>query len=166
MSIVLSSSTLTDIVNTTGIGVQRKTVRGTTNYYFSPNMGLKLFKAQVYEATPKHIVFKYDIVNSSSLHSLLSYVNSTFKASVEPQIQKGKPFYDLFNFNGKHIYIRCHLPSKYGQIFVSSFSDDNEIPFKLPRPGAIFEEVLFDIRNVWETKEKAGFNLELKSVRV
>jgi hypothetical protein len=164
MTILLSSNVLTEIVNNTGINIQRKLVKGTSNYYFTPNMGVKLYNAQVSEVNPKYIVFKYKLIEATTLHTLLSFINSTFKASVNHLVKKGKPFYNLFNSSDDYFYIRCHLPYKYGRYFTSYTVDGVDTPFKLPRPGLVYSQVVFEIRNVWETTEKAGFNLEVKQI--
>ena len=60
--------------------------------------------------------------------------------------------------------IRCYLPNFKGKHLIKYYVDKNEEMFKLPRVNTVIDNCIIEIRNIWKTNDKSGFNIELKSI--
>ena len=73
MTVILSSSILSEL----DLVVFRKRQKNieNSNFYFTPNIGMKLYSAEIMIITPKYVVFKFDKVKDLNLLLLFRNVN-------------------------------------------------------------------------------------------
>lgn len=164
MTIILNSEVLFDLTVSNAIHLQRKKQPNTIasyNYYVTPKIGFGLHYPKVIEATPKYIVIQFDKVNCINLLALFRKVNTHLlnMCGIDSSIK----VYDFFSEQESAFTLRCSLPGYKGNYFIDS--DDASNPFKVPRKNSTLIYVEIDIRNIWQTEAKAGFNLELKKIK-
>lgn len=146
------------------------------NYFFSPNISIKLynpkitwiennnisFSFQKYATIENNIIVKNDNI---SLLDLLRNINTTllkifydYKENYGHTQNEDLPC--LFYEKDTHFYIKCNLPNKNGKYFIKTQDQD----FTKPKIGTEYTSVILDIRNIWEINDKVGFRLELKEI--
>jgi|688.fasta_scaffold1142414_1 hypothetical protein len=144
---------------------------GFRNYFFSPNIGIKLYSPKVSWLDSKGISFCFNKVENMSLLDLLKYINSSLdKIYINYKTNYGLPndsqLSSLYYEKGDFFYIKCHLPNSNGKYFITYNSDiEKNGTYTRPRIGCVYNSVTIDIRNIWETdNKKAGVHLELKEI--
>ena len=65
---------------------------------------------------------------------------------------------------GDYFYIRAFINLKKN--ITLQFEDEPIETFVMPRIGMEYQNVTIHIKNVWEQGDKAGFNIELNSVKI
>lgn len=137
------------------------------NYYFSPNMAMHLYNAKVVFINPKFIVFEFDKRTHLSLLNLMRQLNDILQAELKKNFSElfDKEIYNIVSEKETSFSIRCFLPNVRGKYnIICKDSEEARLVFKLPRLECIFKEITIEIKNVWQTGDKRGFNIELKSV--
>jgi hypothetical protein len=172
--IILNSSVLRDLTNIDSenkILIFKETYKnGFRNFFFAPNIGIKLYSPKVSWIDAKGISFCFNKHENLSLLDLLKYINSSLdKIYINYKKYNGLPsktiLSPLYYEKGDFFYIKCHLPNSKGKYFIKYNSDlDNDSSFSKPRIGCIYNSVIIDIRNIWETDLKSGVHLELKEI--
>ena len=77
MSIYLTLDNLNDLISSKSLKILKKNQKENgTNYYFTPNLVLKLYGAKVIFINPKFLVFQFCKIKNSSLYLLLKSINS------------------------------------------------------------------------------------------
>lgn len=165
--IVLNSTILNELTTSNTLYLQKKfTKKDVVNYFFVPNIGLKLYKAKISWIDPfkKHVSFSFNKYESSSLLDLLKSVYTKliilFKAKTGTDTLVS-PFY--FE-KGDNFFIRCYLPNTKGKYNIESLFNNIPEQFSIPRLLYTYDVIIVDIRNIWVDSTRAGFNLELKEV--
>lgn len=148
--------------------VKRHQKEGGVNYYFTPNISIKLYKAKVVFKNPKFLVFQFSKVDNMNLFYFLTGINNILLTELRKNHSEmfGKDIYNFFSETETHFTIRCHLPNYKNKYLINCESSDNSVSyFTLPRLDHSFDHVTLEIRNVWYLSSgKGGFNLELKNV--
>lgn len=168
-SIVLTSL---DVLEKLELSVSRKSQKANDcyNYFFSPSLSIRLYKPSISVVNKDYIVFKYDKYYSSGLYHYLESISERLYALIgrfynTKDLQKD----NILLVNENSIYLKAHLPHKNNRYFISVHNTDTNTLsncFVLPNTNAVYDEVVVDIRNVWQYKGKLGFRLELKYVSV
>lgn len=166
--VILNSEVLKKMLSENEIGIIKYSSRnGFDNYFFGPNMSIKLFSAKVawIDANAKNLSFVFDKVEYTNLLNLLKFVNSSL-LNIYNEYKEYRGFDELqikpsiFFEKENNFYVRCMLPGTKGRYFIKSTENTY---FGRPRVGQVFDSVIIDIRNIWESnRDKIGFNLELK----
>lgn len=138
------------------------------NYYITPNLSIELFNPKVFIVTHKYIVFEYKKHEVLNLFSLLQSTNNTILNLLKIYTQTElKTTYNLYSIVDDTITIRCSLPQKNNKYLIDNIDmyTFEKRQFYLPKKGININSVIIDIRNIWETDDKIGYNLELKSIK-
>ena len=166
--IILNNSILYELINSKTLKITKRNqkIADDCNYFFSPNIGLKLFNSRVKIVNAKFIVFEYQKIDNLSLLLLLRSINDLLLKDLCFKFTelKTKEIYNFFSENENTFTIRCSLPSiKFGYN-IKMFDNNDPIKFRLPNVNGVFPQILLHVKNVWKNNEKYGFNLELKQV--
>jgi len=162
------TQTLIDLVQSGELKVlkKRQKVAENVNYYFNPNLSIKLFDAKAMIVTQKHIVLEFDKVKHFGLLQFLRSINNiliNFVKSKDCDLFD-KSIYSLMSELENTFTIRCHLPNYKGKYFIESSMSGQKQIFKLPRLNCKIDIATIEIRNIWGQDNKYGFNIELKGV--
>lgn len=165
MTIILSSSILSELE----LVVFRKRQKNieNSNFYFTPNIGIKLYNAEIMIITPKYIVFKFDKVKDLNLLCLFRNINDFLHRKIKYHFGDffNKNIYPMASENEESFTLRCSLPGYNGKYHITYYEDDQQKFFKLPKVGTKYACVTLEIRNVWENDKGVGFNIELKEIQ-
>lgn len=179
--IILNSNTLRDMLscdlkddsqtNDKLIIFKETYKNGFRNFFFAPNIGIKLYSPKVSWLDTKGISFCFNKMENMSLLDLLKYINNSLnKIYINYKKNNGLPndttLSPLYYEKDDSFYIKCHLPNVKGKYFITYNSEtEKDAKFSKPRIGCVYSSVVIDIRNIWETdNKKAGVHLELKEV--
>lgn len=164
MTVILSSSILSELE----LVVFRKRQKNieNSNFYFTPNIGMKLYSAEIMIITPKYVVFKFDKVKDLNLLSLFRNINNFLHSKIKYHFGDffNKNIYPIVSENEDNFTLRCSLPNYNSKYHIKYYEDDEQKIFKLPKIGTKYACVTLEIRNVWETDKCVGFNIELKEI--
>jgi hypothetical protein len=168
MSLILTNENINTLISTKSLHVSRKQqkIRGNFNYFLSPQMCLRIFNCKVLISDPKYIVLEFDKITDSTLYfflqkiskSLIDYTTSIFNLSEE------NIFYSLYSDVDSKFTIRCYLPQSQKKYTTKYYVDNEEMPFKCIKPRIFIDQVIIDVKNIWQNNNRIGFNLELAKV--
>lgn len=164
MTIILTSSILSELE----LEIFRKRQKNieNSNFYFTPNIGIKLYNAEIMIVTPKYVVFKFDKVKDLNLLILFRNINNYLQNKIKTRFGDfiNKNIYNMFSEQEDFFTLRCSLPGYNGRYHIK-YTENNQVNyFKMPKVGTKYNCVLLEIRNVWENDKGVGFNLELKQI--
>lgn len=163
--ILLNGETLNKLYNTNSLILSKKWQKKTLNYYFCPTIGLKLYNPQVSWIDPskKNISFMFNKWENTSLLKLLQFIHDTlttiYNDSAYSTPSTLAPF---FYEKDDKFYIRTYLPQVKGHYGIKSTFDNITGPFYIPRKDCTYNSIIIDFRNIWESDNRAGYNIELK----
>ena len=167
--IILNST----ILNETKITLSSKPQKNNFfNFYFSPNMAIKLYNPRVSwidECYPhKHISFSFNKTLNMSLLNLLKHINTRLTNEYNTMSKvENNSLGSIYFEKDDTFYIKCYMPNFKARYSIK-YMDKEDKPldeyFKIPRVGCIYDAIVLDIRNIWKGNNKSGFNLELKQV--
>lgn len=167
--IILNSEIVNDLIYSNTLVLQEKFQRNNgKNYFFIPNIGLKLFNAKVAWIDPskKNISFSFNKYDNLTLLSMLRYINDKLINIYKNKSATPHTVSPFFYEKGDLFYIRCYLPNIKGKYHIESYFNETVEKFTIPKLSSIYSIIIIDIRNIWEDDIKAGFNLELKETLV
>ena len=157
-----------DVLDETNISVcRKKQASGSgSNFFFSPNIGLKVYNAKVLIVTQKYIVFTFDKRTHLSLLNLFRKINNRLQTIIKHTFYdlKDHPIHSMISENEETFTIRCNLPNYRGKYLVKSYQNNMEIKFNLPNINAVFDCILIDIKNLWQLNDTLAYNVELKTL--
>jgi hypothetical protein len=166
MTIILNSDILQELIISKTLKIIKKSqkISNNSNYYFTPSIGIKLYKPKIMYSNLKSIVFEFDKYEFLNLLQLLRSINNKLQYKLKTDYSElfDKDIYNIMSEQDEKFTIRCYLPNKNGKYFIKS--NDLSLGFKLPKSNSYLDEALIEIRNVWCNDSKYGFNLELKSI--
>jgi len=166
MSIILTSDILNDLIVSKNLKIIKKSqkISENSNYYFTPSLGINLYKPKIMFINPKFVVFEFDKYEFYNLFKLLQNINDKLQNKLKNDYSElfNKDIYNIISEQENTFTLRCHLPNKNGKYFIKF--NESTIGFKLPKQNCILDHALIEIRNVWCKDSKYGFNLELKSI--
>jgi len=168
MTIIINSEVLSELINSEQLKVLKKRQQNSDNfnYYFSPSIGLNLWRSKVMIVNPKFIVFEFNKIEHMNLLILLRDIDNKLQRLVKSKNSElfNTSIYKLMSeIDNDKFTIRCYLPNFKGKHLIKCYVDNNEEIFKLPRVNTIIDNCVIEIRNIWKTNDKSGFNIELKS---
>jgi hypothetical protein len=169
MVYLLTLETLKSLKNSKGLQLLEKNQKNNIykNYYFTPNIGLKIFNAKVLFVDNKSMTIEVDKWKYPGFITMLREIDEELlKLYHEKSNQVSENVYSFFMEKENTILFRMSLPNYRGKYNITSYtnSSDQDV-FTLPRSGMIYNYIIFEIRNIWEQLgKKTGFNLELKCV--
>lgn len=165
---ITSASQFREMIETGQISIMKKRQKiSGYNYFLSPNIGFKLYGAKVLSSDPNYLVLGFDTAKDASLLSLLKYVDDKIKDYLKTSyIVESTVFHNIYKHLDKEptFSIRCYLPHLGNRYFTECTSDDKQVGFNIPRKFATIDSAYVEIRNVWESNNRLGYNIELKSV--
>lgn len=133
------------------------------NYFFTPTISINLYKCKVIYRTNKNITIQFDKILNKSLYLMLSSMHNQLSAFVNINTDN-KKFYPIVYETDTKFSIQCYLPHKIDKYFISCTFDKEECAFTLPNINSYLDMVNIEIRNIWETKDKIGYNIEIKKI--
>lgn len=168
MTIIINSEVLSELINSEQLKVLKKRQQNSDNfnYYFSPSIGLNLWRSKVMIVNPKFIVFEFNKIEHMNLLILLRDIDNKLQRLVKSKNSElfNASIYKLMSeIDNDKFTIRCYLPNFKGKHLIKRYVDNNEEIFKLPRVNTTIDNCVIEIRNIWKTNDKSGFNIELKS---
>jgi hypothetical protein len=165
MTIIITGEIIQHLCDEGKLSVCQKPQKtsGDYNYYFLPNIGFTLYNAKVKAVDPKYIVFEYQIKEHLPLLLMLRSISRVLKNYLKRSyyINEAATFYDICFETQETFTLRCYLPQVKGKYCI----DVDDGSFRAPRIRAVFDSVTIEVRNVWQLKQKLGFNMELKQVK-
>jgi hypothetical protein len=173
--ILINCSVLKDLQENSSIKIvkrHQKDKNNASNIFVTPIMGIKVYKPFILYVTSTYVVLQFNKSECLSLFTMLRSINHTLKTLVDPYIGDGRlNFYDMYQEKEDFTFtLRCTLPTVNvgGKLVynVKSFDEQTrkEVPFTLPRSKVGIEYATISIKNLWQTGEKAGFNLSLNEI--
>ena len=75
-----------------------------------------------------------------------------------------KEIHNIVSETDTHFTLRCFLPTVRNKYNIICKGDVDNMIFKLPRLDCVFKDIMIEIKNIWKTGDKIGYNIELKSV--
>ena len=165
--ILLNGETLNKLYNTNSLILSTKHQKKTDgiNYFFCPTIGLKLYNPQVSWVDPskKNLSFSFNKWENSSLLKLLNFIHDTLTTIYNNNAYNGAKVLAPFFFEkDDRFYIRTYLPSVKGHFGIKSIFNDIQEPFNIPRKDCVYNSIIIEFRNIWESDNRAGYNIELK----
>lgn len=168
MSIQLvSAAAVAAATGDTSIHFQRKSQKekGSYNYYITPNCSIYLYDAVVMIADPKYIVLKFDKVKHASLLKLLNTISNQMIDMLKQSYPLSyKIIFPIYGEQQDTFTVRCSLPHVRNKYFIDCVFENETVDFALPRRNCVFQKIGVVVRNIWENKERIGFNIEIKSL--
>lgn len=170
MTIILNSDRLMELVESNSLKILKRSQKVSTdcNYYFTPTMGIKLYKPMVKFIDKKFIVFEFQKSDHLSLLLLLRHINNILLRQLRTKFSEtfNESIHNLFSEDDLVFTLRCYLPNNKGKYFIKV--EDAEtgaaLPFILPNTNRYYDNCIVEIRNIWKRKETYAFNLELKHI--
>jgi len=165
--IIVTGNTLKNLTENGGLKIARRRQKkegDNYNYFVSPKLMLEFHNGIVSYAAPTYIVIQYQKVTHIGLLSFLRYVSECFKRLVKPYVVNEKTIYNLYLEKEDTFSVRCHLP-RNGKGYTFKVVDSctkKEIEYTVPNKNVTIDYALVDIKNLWESSEKIGFNLEVR----
>ena len=171
MTIIINSEVLSELINSEQLKIVKKRQQNVDNfnYYFSPSIGLNLWRSKVMIVNPKFIVFEFNKIEHMNLLILLRDINNKLQKLVKKQNSElfNTDIYNIMSeIDDDKFTIRCYLPNVRGKHLIKCYIDNKEETFKLPRLNTIIDNCIIEIRNIWCINNKSGFNIELKSTSI
>jgi hypothetical protein len=138
------------------------------NYYFVPNLALNVYNSKILISTPKYIVLEWDKFKCSSLLSMLRSFSQKLRNYVKRSyfVSDDLTVYDIHCEQELTFTIRCYLPQTRGKYHIESWYDGQLDSFKLPKKNLSLSCVNLEIRNIWISNDKMGYNIEVKSITI
>jgi hypothetical protein len=164
MTIILSSAILSELK--LDIFRRRQKNIENNNFYFTPNIGIKLYTAEIIIVTPKYVVFKFDKIKDLNLLTLFRNINNFLQSKIKYNFGEffNKNVYSIASEYEEYFTLRCSLPAHNGRYHIKYYEDNEQKIFKLPKIGTKYGCVTLEIRNVWENNKDVGFNIEVKEI--
>jgi hypothetical protein len=166
MSIILNSDILNELIISKKLKIIKKYQKNSenSNYYFTPSLGINLYKPKIIFIKPSFVVLEFDKYEFYNLLKLLQNINDKLQNKLKNEYSElfNKDIYNIVSEQENSFTLRCHLPNKNGKYFIKC--NESTIGFKLPKINSYLDSVLVEIRNVWCYDSKYGFNVELKSI--
>lgn len=136
------------------------------NYFFSPTISLKLFNAKVswIDTSKKNLSFSFNKYENLTLLNMLKNINTKLTDIYNNKSDEPVVISPFFYEKDELFYIRVYLPSLKGNFHIESIFNGEKENFNIPRLNCVYNNVIIDIRNIWESNVRSGFNLELKIV--
>jgi hypothetical protein len=164
MTVIINS----EILSTLSITILKRSQKITHNhnYYFSPNMAMYLYNPKVIFTNPKFIVFEFDKRTHLNLLLLIRRLDDILQKQLKKNYSElfDKEIYNIVSETETHFTLRCFLPTVRNKYNIICKGDTDNMIFKLPRLNCVFKDIMIEIKNVWQTGDKRGYNIELKSV--
>lgn len=165
--ILLNSEILNNLHKTNSIILSKKFQKKLNgiNYFFCPTIGIKLYNPQVSWIDPlqNNLSFCFNKWENMTLLKLLQSIHETLSIIYDKSAyNEAKPLASFFFEKDDKFYIRTYLPKVKGHFGIKSlFNGDND-KFNIPRKDCIYNYIIIDFRNIWESNNRAGYNIELK----
>lgn len=171
MVYLLTSETLKFLMNSKGLQLLEKNQKNNIykNYYFTPNIGIKLFNPKVLFVDNKTMTIEVDKWKYPGFMNMLNEINEQLLNLYHLKSNcSSENVYSFFVEKENTVVFRLYLPNFRGKYNITSYTNSTEPEvFKLPCSGMIYNYLIFELRNIWEQNGiKTGFNLELKCVNI
>lgn len=143
---------------------------GNDNFFFTPRLFIKLYKAKVIKQDAFHITLLFEKDKNHLLYSLLKKVEEALYKNINFKFNLPKPnkVYNIVYETETGFSLKLYLPKNNNTYCVKMFEKENnqtnEIKFRFPRLNSIIDNCDIEIKNIWLKNYTFGFNLELKSV--
>ena len=162
--LILNSELLNNLIQSNELTLMKKFQRGKngSNYFFIPNIGVKLFNVKVTWVDPfkKNLSFSINRWENPNLINMLRHINTSLSELYKNISYSNLNVASFFFEKGDFIYIRTYLPNTNGKYHIYN----NLGNFTVPRKDACFDSITIYFKNIWEDDTKAGFNIELKEI--
>lgn len=162
--LILNYKLLNNIMETNGLSVIKKFQKrkNGSNYFFTPNIGIKLLNVKVTWVDPfkKNLAFSINRWENPDVITLLRYINTSLSKFYKDTSYSDLNVAPFFFEKGDFIYIRTYLPNTNGKYHIHN----NLGSFIVPRQNSSFDSITIYFKNIWDDDTKAGFNIELKEV--
>lgn len=136
------------------------------NYFFTPAIEIKLYKGIVVYRDQKNITLQFDKILNKSLYNMLLNIHEKLSSLLlsKFEINTDKKFYTMISETDTKFSIKCYLPQNYNKYFIKCSFENLECSFRLPHLKSDLNSVSIKIRNIWETNEKIGYNIEITDI--
>lgn len=163
--LIKSSNDLFELIQTRTLSIIKKSQKAQSayNYYFNPSIQFEVYNSKVIICNSNYMVFEFDKYKHSSLYKMLQSINQQLYNYLKNSYTfNAETIYNIFSETDNTFTLRCYLPHVGRKYLIQCMFYNQDVPFKLPNPNYIFESITIDIKNIWESNNRIGFNLELK----
>jgi hypothetical protein len=167
MPLITSSDSLKNLIESGRLSIVRKPQKaiGSFNYFFTPTLSLTLYNPKVMLSNNKFIVLEFDRYRQLSLFTMLKSVHNQLTCYLKRSyVVDCDNCYGIASENESTFTVRCSLPQSGGRYRIQCETNGVESKFQVPRSGLSLEKVNVEIRNVWYSDSRLGYNLEVKGV--
>ena len=133
------------------------------NYFFNPQLKIKLYNTRIVEIQEKFIIIDFDKDDLQGLK--IVNINKNLKEYIERSINiDNKILYNLYTENTKKIRIRCLIPILNGMYKLEYIRDGTKIAFNNIYINSIIKEIEICVKNIWVKENRIGFNLIVEKI--
>lgn len=136
------------------------------NYFIKPALGIKLYNPKVFISTQTYVVFQFDRHHNLPLLLMCRSIDKTIQHVIHRNFNTHIPEANRHSFFSEQqdtFTIRCNVPKTKAGVHCEW--EGGIIPFKYPRVGTTYEEATIQLKNVWESSGRLGYNVELCSLK-
>lgn len=169
-NIFITSEVLSKLIADKNISIIKKSQKTSDyyNYFITPTLTIRLFNPMIIVSNPKYFVLSFEKSNNLVLLSMLKNIHEKLMFFIKSNyyIRDGNKLKHPIHVESEEYFtIRCSLPHFNNKYFIKcDFEDEKNVKFTLPRQKIKVKSIHLDIRNIWETNNKIGYNLEVKYI--
>ena len=134
------------------------------NHFISGKICLEFYDCKVAYIEEKSLVFIFDKSTHLSLLMLLRSISDSLNgelSKIHTRLISKECFPLYYETEEKDAFtVKCYLPKRNGIYQINCGGQQ----FRMPRKGGCYKSVIVHLKNIWEQKDKTGFNLELLSI--
>lgn len=166
---ITSNEYLKTIIENNYIKIIKKAqkTKNASNYYISPNLRIKLYNCKLMIANANYFVLIFDKKDNMSLLLMLRSIDNMLYNYIKSNyyISNNKIKYSIHSETDEIFTIRCTLPHYKNKYFITcDFEEEKNVKFTIPKTYKILKSIHIELRNLWETPEKIGYNTEVKYI--
>lgn len=164
--IILNNELLNELIFTNSLNLSIKFQKKCTNFFFIPNIGLKLYNPYITWIDPfkKYISFSFKKSDNIFLSHLLKNINTKLQELYIKNSRNPQSLASFYFENKEYIYIRTYLPKTSNKYNINCIYNSEKVDFVIPRLKTSFKYIILHLRNIWEDNSKSAYHIELKMV--
>ena len=168
MSLILNSENIYKLCTTRSLVISRKPqkIKGNYNFSISPLLCLRIYNVKVLISDTKYIVLEFDKIENGSLFMLLLKIDKHITEYLKNifNFPDNITFHSIYSDVDTKFTLRCYLPQTNNKYNIKYYVDNQEETFQCLHKNSVLKEVIIDVKNIWQNKDRVGYNLELKKV--
>jgi hypothetical protein len=168
MTIILTTDILKKLFEENVLKIIKKQQKNTHyyNYYFSENIGIKLYQCKVLFSNENYIVFEFDKYKNLPLLQLLRNIHNMMMTRLKSMNNYSNDIiiYEPYSETEENFTIRCNILHVKNKYFIECLLGEMKIPFNIPKKGVVLDTVVIEFKNIWENANRIAYNMEIKKL--